>query len=156
MALLELKVNGVGHRVKAEAATTLLSVLREQIGLTGVKCGCNEGQCGSCTVLLDGAAFRSCLVPAVKVGAREVTTIEGLAARGKLHPVQQAFLDLSAFQCGFCTPGMILRGVALLEEIPQPSAAQVKSALEGNLCRCGTYPRIVEAVRLAARGGSRG
>lgn len=155
MAVVELKVNGVKRPVRAEAGTTLLSVLREQLGLTGVKCGCNEGQCGSCTVLLDGKAFRACLVPAVKVGAREVTTIEGLAARGALHPVQQAFLEVSAFQCGFCTPGMILRSVALLKEIPKPSAAQVKGALEGNLCRCGTYPRIVEAVRLAARGGAR-
>ncbi len=156
MATFEWKVNGARRSVTVAPDATLLSALREQLGLTGTKCGCNEGRCGSCTVLLDGRAFRACLVPAAKVGRREVTTIEGLAAGGKLHPVQQAFLELSAFQCGFCTPGMILRGVALLAETPEPSEAVVKTALEGNLCRCGTYPRIVEAVRLAARGGGRG
>lgn len=151
MADIEIRVNGKSRRVDADPETPLLWVLRDQLRLTGTKYGCGEGQCGSCTVLLDGQAVRSCMIPISEVKNEEVTTIEGLAADGELHPLQQAFLDEAAFQCGYCTPGMIMAGVALLNEHRQPSAEEVKRLLEGNICRCGTQPRIVEAVRLAAR-----
>lgn len=151
MADIEIRVNGKSRRVDADPETPLLWVLRDQLRLTGTKYGCGEGQCGSCTVLLDGQAVRSCMIPISEVKNEEVTTIEGLAADGELHPLQQAFLDEAAFQCGYCTPGMIMAGVALLNENRQPSAEEAKRFLEGNICRCGTQPRIVEAVRLAAR-----
>jgi aerobic-type carbon monoxide dehydrogenase small subunit (CoxS/CutS family) len=131
-------------------------VLRDDLGLTGAKYGCGEGQCGSCTVLLNHEAVPSCTLPVSAVGNRSVTTIEGLGSRERLHPLQQAFLDTSAFQCGFCTPGMILGAAALLEEQPQPSVEQIKASLEVNICRCGSYPRIVEAVRLASEIRRRG
>jgi aerobic-type carbon monoxide dehydrogenase small subunit (CoxS/CutS family) len=154
--VITLRVNGRRHQVNAPAQQTLLSVLRNDLGLTGTKYGCGEGVCGACTVLVDGAATPSCMTPASRVAGREITTIEGLAKGPKLHPVQEAFLEKSAFQCGFCTPGMIMGAAALLREKPKPSAAEVKQALENHVCRCGTYPRIVEAVRWAAsRGGSR-
>lgn len=154
MAVFQLKVNGEVHPVDADPDTPLLWVLRDSLDLTGTKYGCGEGVCGSCTVLLDGEAVRSCILSVSDVVDREVTTIEGLAAGEELHPVQQAFIDEAAFQCGYCTPGMILSSVALLNENPKPSAEEVAEGLEGNLCRCGTYPRIVQAVRLAAREAS--
>jgi aerobic-type carbon monoxide dehydrogenase small subunit (CoxS/CutS family) len=119
--------------------------------LTGAKYGCGEGQCGACTVLIGGKAAQSCLVPVSAVGSRPIITIEGLETNGKLHPVQEAFLAKTAFQCGFCTPGMILGAVALLKQRPNASPAEIRNALEGHICRCGAYPRIVQAVRLAER-----
>lgn len=133
----------------ATAGGTLLSHLREGMGLTGAKYGCGEGSCGACTVLLDGRAVRSCLLPPDAKG--KVTTIENLAGNGKLHPVQQAFLDCNAFQCGYCTPGMILAAVAFLKNNPKPDAEAVRGALDGNICRCGAHPRIVDAVLLASK-----
>jgi len=152
MADIEIRVNGESHTVSVDPETPLLWVLRDHLRLTGTKYGCGEAQCGSCTVLLDGEAVRSCVTPVSDVKDGEVTTIEGLAADGGLHPLQQAFLDAAAFQCGYCTPGMIMAGAALLNENRQPSIEETKRALEGNVCRCGAQPRIVEAVRLAARG----
>jgi aerobic-type carbon monoxide dehydrogenase small subunit (CoxS/CutS family) len=145
-----LTVNGQRRRMDAPADITLLDALRNYAGLTGTKYGCGEGQCGSCTVLVDGRAVKSCLIRAASVSGREIVTIEGLASRRSLHPVQQAFLDHSAYQCGFCTPGMIMGATALLASNPNPSATEVRDALHGYLCRCGTHPRIVDAVRAAA------
>ncbi len=132
-------------------ARPLLEVLREDLGLTGTKYGCGEGQCRACTVLLDGRAIVSCITPVSQANGKSVTTIEGLAQNGKLHPVQQAFVDEGAMQCGYCTPGMILRSVALLDQTPKPSEQQIVDGLNGSLCRCCGYPRIVEAVKRAAR-----
>jgi len=137
--------------VDAALDETLLEVLRDRLQLTGTKYGCGEGQCGACTVLLDGRAVRSCRVAVSAAAGKKITTIEGLERDGHLHPVQAAFLEVEAFQCGYCTPGMIMAAVALLESQPAPSAEDVASRLVGNVCRCGTYPRIVAAVRLAAR-----
>jgi len=145
--LLTLTVNGIEHRVEVASDQKLLYVLREQLGLTGTKYGCGEGQCGACTVLVDGTATRSCLSPAA---GKSITTIEGLERDGHLHPVQEAFLRVEAFQCGYCTSGAILSAVSLLSKTAQPSDEQIKAAMEGNICRCGTYPRILEAVRSAA------
>ena len=147
MPQLTLTVNGRAWSGAAPADATLLDVLRERLALTGTKYGCGEGRCGSCTVIADGRAARSCQVRATSV--RAVVTIEGLAEDGWLHPVQQAFLDAEAFQCGFCTPGMVLGAVALLGRIAHPTDQQIRQALDGHLCRCGTYPRIIEAVRAA-------
>jgi aerobic-type carbon monoxide dehydrogenase small subunit (CoxS/CutS family) len=157
MARYLLRVNGRSHQVDAEPGDSLLSVLRDDLSLTGSHYGCGEGQCGACTVLLDGLAARSCVTRVSTVGDRAVTTIEGLASGGELHPVQQAFLEVEAFQCGYCTSGMIIAAVGLLKTNPNPSDADVARLMEGNVCRCGTYPRIVKAVRLAAdriRGGA--
>jgi aerobic-type carbon monoxide dehydrogenase small subunit (CoxS/CutS family) len=148
----EIVVNGERRRLDVDPKRTLLSVLREELELTGAKYGCGEGQCGACTVLVDDVAARSCLLKVGSVAGRSVTTIEGLEAGGRLHPLQQAFLDAGAMQCGYCTPGMILSGVGLLRKNPDPDEAQVRQALEGNVCRCGTYTRIVAAVRAAASG----
>jgi len=145
-----LVVNGEARSVRSEPDRPLLVVLRHDLGLPGTKYGCGEGECGSCTVLLGGAPARACQVPLVEVGDREVTTVEGLARDGRLHRLQAAFAELNAFQCGYCTPGMIVRAAALLDEHPTPTDAQVRAALEGNLCRCGGYPRILRAVRRAA------
>jgi len=150
-----LNVNGERRRVTADASTALLWVLRDELGLTGAKCGCGEGQCGACTVLVGGDAVRTCVLPVSAVKDREVVTIEGLAKGADLHPVQEAFLKVSAFQCGFCTPGMILAAAALLKARPKPQEDDIKQGLQSNICRCGTYPRIVQAVRLAAQGGRR-
>jgi aerobic-type carbon monoxide dehydrogenase small subunit (CoxS/CutS family) len=163
MGNLKLRINGAEQTLQAGPGTTLLSALRDQLGLTGTKYGCGEGQCGACTVLIDGKARRSCLTPAASVGGAEITTIEGLAgqgttgdAAGRLHPVQQAFLDEGAFQCAYCTSGMILAAVSFLREHPHPTEADIVRGMNGNMCRCGTYPRIVAAVRRAAgAGGSR-
>lgn len=134
----------------------LLWVLRTDLGLTGSKLGCGEGFCGCCTVLIDQQATRSCLLPVSQVNGKEVTTIEGLAQDGKLHPLQKAFMEHDALQCGFCTPGMILRACGLLHSNPQPSEAEIIHAMEENFCRCGAHPRIVQAIEAAAtemRGG---
>jgi aerobic-type carbon monoxide dehydrogenase small subunit (CoxS/CutS family) len=146
----KLNVNGKDLPVDAAPNERLLWVLRDQLNLTGSKYGCGEGQCGSCTVLVDNIAVRSCITPLSSVAGKKVTTIEGLAQNGTLHPVQQAFLDAEAFQCGYCTSGMIMSAAGLLRKTPQPSETDIKQALNGNICRCGTYPRIVTAVRMAS------
>jgi nicotinate dehydrogenase subunit A len=150
MARYVLRVNGQDREVDAEPGDNLLSVLRYDFGLTGSRFGCGEGQCGACTVLLDGAAARSCVTRIGSVGRKAVTTIEALAAGGRLHPVQQAFLDVDAFQCGYCTSGMVMAAVGLLKTNPNPSESDIARLMDGSVCRCGTYLRIVKAVRLAA------
>lgn len=148
---MELVVNGTRHQVEAAPDWPLLYVLRERLDLTGTKYGCGEGQCGACTVLLDGAPVRSCLTPASTAVGRQIVTIEGLATAKGLHPVQDAFMTADAMQCGFCTAGMIMSSVGLLQKTPKPTDDQILTALQGNICRCGTYPRIVDAVRSAAK-----
>lgn len=146
-----LNVNGSLRALDVDGDRTLLGVLREELDLTGAKYGCGEGKCGACVVLVDDEPVHACVA---KVGAFEgkaITTVEGLEKNGTLHPLQQAFLDEGAFQCGYCTPGMILAGVALLRREPDPDEAHIAEALNGNVCRCGTYTRIVAAVRRAAR-----
>jgi aerobic-type carbon monoxide dehydrogenase small subunit (CoxS/CutS family) len=152
---IQLNINGAARRADVDPQTTLLSTLRDHLGLTGAKYGCGEGQCGACTVLIDGKATRSCVTAAGSVVGKKITTIEGLAANGALHPVQQAFIDADAMQCGYCTPGMIMSGAALLDRNPNPSRDEIVRAMEGNVCRCGTYPRIVEAMRLASMAARR-
>jgi aerobic-type carbon monoxide dehydrogenase small subunit (CoxS/CutS family) len=147
----ELRVNGSTRSINAEADRTLLSVLRDDLDLTGAKYGCGEGECGACTVLLDGLPVRSCQKKVGQIGAGAITTIEGLEQNGKLHPLQDAFIETGAMQCGYCTCGMILSGVALLKRNPQPTTREIIRALNGNICRCGTYPRIVAAVTKAAK-----
>lgn len=147
---IRFKVNGKERSVDTPAARPLLEVLREDLGLTGTKYGCGEGQCRACTVLLDGRAIVSCITPVSAANGKSITTIEGLAQNGKLHPVQQAFVDEGAMQCGYCTPGMVLRTVALLDQTPKPSEQQIVDGLNGSLCRCCGYPRIIEAVKRAA------
>jgi aerobic-type carbon monoxide dehydrogenase small subunit (CoxS/CutS family) len=149
--VLKLRVNNSEHSVEPDPDATLLSVLRDRLGLTGTKYGCGEGQCGACTVLIDGKARRSCLTPASSVGNAHVVTVEGLEKNGRLHPVQQAFLDEGAFQCAYCTSGMIMAGVAFLKDHPNPTEAEIARGMNGNVCRCGTYPRIVAAVGRASR-----
>ena len=146
-----LNVNGAQLRVSASPGETLLSVLRNRLNLPGTKYGCGEGQCGACTVLLDGRATRSCLVSVESAAKAKIVTIEGLEQDGRLSPVQQAFLDEGAFQCGYCTSGMILGATSLLNERHNPTEEQIAEAMEGHICRCGTYPRIVEAVKRASR-----
>jgi aerobic-type carbon monoxide dehydrogenase small subunit (CoxS/CutS family) len=150
---ISLLVNGVRHEVDAIPDQTLLSLLRDNLNLTGTKYGCGEGQCGACTVLLDGRPVRSCRTSAIAAQNRKITTIEGLESDGKLHPVQEAFLRKEAFQCGYCTSGMIMSAVALLANKPSPSQDEIVRFMNGNICRCGTYPRIVEAIQQAANGG---
>lgn len=147
---LTLTVNGKAQRIESDPSTPLLVALRDELGLTGAKYGCGEGQCGACTVLLDGRAVRSCTIPVRMAAGKSVTTIEGLSSGDNLHPVQQAFLEKDALQCGYCTPGMILSAVALLKTTPNPAEPVIKRGMQGNICRCGTYPRIVAAVRLAS------
>ncbi len=149
--IIELNVNGEPQEVMVEPRNTLLEVLREKFGLTGTKRGCDTGDCGSCTVMLDGRPVLSCLILAVDATGKSVITIEGLARGGRLHPVQQAFIDHGAIECGFCIPGMILTAKALLDENPNPSEVDIRRSLAGNLCRCTGYAKIVEAV-LAASG----
>ena len=146
----QLRVNGKSYAIDAESDTRLLEVLRDQLDLTGTKYGCGEGQCGACTVLVGNQPRRSCVTPIGSVQHQEVTTIEGLAADGRLHPVQQAFVDAEALQCGYCTSGMIMSAVAFLRMRSDPSEIEIAHFMEGNVCRCGTYPRIVAAVRRAA------
>ena len=147
---ITFEVNGARHQVNTEPERTLLTVLRDELDLTGTKYGCGEGQCGACTVLIDGAPARSCQTRAGAMAGHKITTIEGLEEHGRLHPLQEAFLDVEAMQCGYCTAGMILSGVALLRKNANPDEAAILQAMQGNVCRCGTYPRIVAAVRLAA------
>jgi aerobic-type carbon monoxide dehydrogenase small subunit (CoxS/CutS family) len=150
MQVQELQVNGAAVPVDVEAGTPLLSVLRDTLGLTGSKIGCGEGACGACTVLVGGAATRACITPVGSVAGQPIRTIEGLAPDDGLHPVQQAFLDQQAFQCGYCTPGMIMAAVALLTQCPAPTEADIVAAMQGNICRCGTYRRIIQAIQQAA------
>jgi len=150
VAALELTVNGTKRRTEADPDETLLAVLRDRLDLTGTKYGCGEGQCGACTVLLDGRPARSCLTPAATAAGKAITTIEGLEENGRLHPLQEAFVEKDAMQCGYCTPGMIVEAAALLRRSPDPPEAEIARAMEGHVCRCCTYPRIVEAIREAA------
>jgi len=149
--LVELTVNGIGHRVGVEPRRLLVDVLREDLGLTGTNVGCGQGICGSCTVLVDGTSARSCLMLAVQADGSEVLTVEGLADGTTLHPVQQAFLDEQAQQCGFCTPGFLATSVELLRRAEEPDEAEIRTALAGNTCRCTGYEHIVDAVVRAAR-----
>ena len=156
--MIELKVNGTRHRVDVERDRTLLSVLRDELDLTGTKYGCGEGECAACTVLVDGKPTLSCQTSVGRVTGKEITTIEGLAKDGRLHPLQQAFIDLDAMQCGYCTPGFLMAGVALLKKNPNPSEQEIAQTLEGHVCRCAVYQRIIAAVQQAAqkmRGGAR-
>jgi aerobic-type carbon monoxide dehydrogenase small subunit (CoxS/CutS family) len=148
--LITLHVNGEKHELAVLLHHTLLEVLREDLGLIGTKHGCELGECGACTVLIDGAPVLSCLTLPIEVQDSEITTIEGLEENGKLHPLQETFAELGAAQCGYCTPGILLSGVALLRENPQPTREQIKDALAGNLCRCTGYTKIYEAVDAAA------
>jgi nicotinate dehydrogenase subunit A len=149
--ITELEVNGVRRQVDADPEESLLNVLREQLDLTGTKYGCGEGECRACTVLLDGQPRHSCITPVGIAAGKHITTIEGLERGGRLHPVQQAFLDEQALQCGYCTPGMILTASAFLSTHPNPSEGEIVRFMEGNICRCGVYPRIIAAIRRAAR-----
>jgi aerobic-type carbon monoxide dehydrogenase small subunit (CoxS/CutS family) len=151
MPKLELHVNGRVVPVEVDPERTLLSVLRDTLDLTGTKYGCGEGECGACTVLIDGAPTRSCRQTIGKVAGKKITTIEGISANGKLHPVQQAFLDADALQCGYCTPGMVMSAVALLNKNKKPAEADIVRAMDGNICRCGTYQRIMAAIAKAAQ-----
>lgn len=147
--LLSFTVNGEEKTIAVDVTSTLLDVLRDDLGLTGTNRGCNEGECGACTVLLDGKAVASCTLLAVDVAGRAVVTIEGLRKNGVLHPIQQAFIDKFAVQCGFCTPGMIMSTLALLNENPNPNEAEIRDALRGNICRCTGYHKIIEAIKQA-------
>ena len=149
-ARVRCTVNGREETIEAPPMARLLDVLREQIGLTGVKEGCGEGECGACSVMIDGELTNACLVPVLQVRGARITTIEGLAEHAKLHRVQQAFLEAGGAQCGICTPGMILAAVALLERIPRPTIEEIREGLAGNLCRCTGYMRIFESVQRAA------
>ena len=157
--ITELEINGTRRHLDADSDRTLLSVLRDDLALTGAKYGCGEGQCAACTVLVDGTPTKSCLTKVGAVAGKRILTIEGLAPsahpagqpEGKLHPVQEAFLEADAMQCGWCTPGMILGAVGLLARSPNPTAAEISSGMNGHICRCGTYPRIVHAIRLASK-----
>jgi nicotinate dehydrogenase subunit A len=150
MAVIHLTINEKPYAVDADPQTSLLSVLREQLDLTGSKYGCGEGQCGACTVLIDGKAQRSCITRVGAVSQKQITTIEGLARGEQLHPVQEAFLEAGALQCGYCTSGMIMSAVALLKRTPQPKESEIIAFMDGNVCRCGTYARIVSAIQKAA------
>ncbi|MGQ9494086.1 MAG: (2Fe-2S)-binding protein [Anaerolineae bacterium] len=147
---LRMNLNGKDIQVEVAASATLAKVLREQLGLTGTKIGCEEGECGACTVLIDGQAVNSCIYPAIKAAGRRVLTIEGLAKNDELHPVQRAFIEHGAIQCGYCTPGMILSAVALLGHNPHPTEFEIRKAISGNLCRCTGYIQIIEAIKEVA------
>ena len=149
---LALNVNGTERQVEAPPEESLLSVLRNRLQLTGTKYGCGEGQCGACTVLLDGRPVRSCRTPLSAAAGKKIVTIEGLERNGKLHPLQTAFLEQEALQCGYCTSGMIMSAVALLQTNPNPQEKDIVDFMDGNVCRCGTYSRIVNAIQRAAKG----
>jgi len=153
---MRLIVNGAAHEVTAPAHETLLTTLRERLHLTGTKLVCGRGECGACTVLLGGVSVYSCLTLTAACELEDVTTIEGIGRDGALHPVQTAFITEDALQCGFCTPGQILAAIALLRDNPNPSDDEIKHGMSGNLCRCGTYPKIVRAIRAAAQAGAAG
>ena len=146
---MELQINGIKRTSQAAPETKLLFVLRDELDLTGTKYGCGEGQCGACTVLIDGKATRSCQTPISGLAGKTITTIEGLEKNGRLHPVQEAYLKVDVFQCGYCASGMVMATVALLKNNPQPSEEQITDFMNGNVCRCGTYPRIVKAIQEA-------
>jgi len=150
---ITITVNGQTETHQVPSNMTLLHLLREQMGLTGTKNGCEAGECGACTVLVEGEPVNSCLVLAVELDGREITTIEGLASNGKLTPLQQAFADLNAVQCGYCTPGVLLAATALLRRNPKPTEEDIQRALVGNLCRCTGYQRIIDAIIQASRNG---
>ena len=150
ITIRELNVNGTTHRVEVDADKSLLSVLRDDLDLTGSKYGCGEGQCGACTVLIGGNPVRSCITKVGPVAGKPITTIEGVEKNGRLPPLQQAFLEADALQCAYCTSGMIMSGVALLNKTPDPGEAEIIRFMEGNVCRCGTYPRIRKAIHRAA------
>jgi aerobic-type carbon monoxide dehydrogenase small subunit (CoxS/CutS family) len=150
---ITLNVNGADHHVQVDASSTLLGLLRDDLGLTGTKPGCSNSSCGACTVLLDGTPVYSCQRLAVEADGHKVTTIEGLGSLASLSPLQQAFIDEGAFQCGYCTPGFIVAATALLQSNPNPTAREVREGLSGNICRCGSYPHITKAVLAAAQGG---
>ena len=151
---LTMTLNGESVTVEVEPFEILVDVLRDKLGFTGVKVGCNEGECGACTVIMDGQAVLSCLLPAMKAQGREVVTIEGLGRDDELHPLQQAFIEKGAVQCGYCTPGMIMSAKALLDENPQPSHDEIEEAMAGNLCRCTGYLQIIEAIEAAIESRS--
>ncbi len=156
MPTITLIINGHEHKVESAPGESLLWVLRNKVGLTGTKYGCGEGQCGACTILVDGRSVRSCLTQADSVANKKITTIEGLSHNSSLHPLQQAFLDEEAFQCGYCTPGMIMSAHSLLSANPNPTEEQIIQQMNGNICRCGTYPKIVAAIqRVGSTGGKR-
>lgn len=146
-----LKINGETYEVSVKPSETLLEVLRDKLGLTGTKEGCDTGKCGACTVLIEGKAVRSCLTLAIAARDKEITTIEGLAYGEELHPIQQAFVEHGALQCGFCTPGMIMISKAFLEENPDPTEKEIREALVGNICRCTGYVKVIEAIRASAK-----
>jgi aerobic carbon-monoxide dehydrogenase small subunit len=148
--VVSVTVNGEAYEVFIDSRTTLLQLLREHLGLTGTKEGCSEGECGACSVILNGRLVDSCLIFAAEVNGGQVQTIEGLAVNGELHPVQKAFIECGGVQCGFCTPGMIMASKVLLESVPNPTEAQIRQALGGNLCRCTGYTKIIDAVQAAA------
>jgi len=150
MPTLSMILNGQDVTVEVEPGDLLANVLRDKLGLIGTKISCGEGECGSCTVLVDGLSVASCIYPALKAEGREVTTIEGMARDGELHPIQQAFVDATAPQCGYCIPGMIMSAKALLDENPRPTREEIKEGISGNLCRCTGYYQIIEAIELAA------
>jgi len=154
--VVRLEVNGIVHTVDAWPMQRLLDVLREDLKLTGAKEGCGEGECGACSVLLDGVLVNSCLVPISQAEGASITTIEGLATNGRPHPIQQAFIEHGGTQCGFCTPGMIMAVVSLLRENPNPSEAEIRNGIAGNLCRCTGYVRILESVVQAAKSMQQG
>jgi len=147
---MELKINGVTKTTRATPDTSLLRVLRDELDLTGSKYGCGEGQCGACTVLLDDTAVRSCRTPISNTQGKSITTIEGLEKQGRLHPVQEAYLKVDVFQCGYCASGMVMSTVALLKQNPNPMEEQIIQFMNGNICRCGTYPLIIKAIKEAS------
>lgn len=147
---MELRVNNTRHTIDTDPERSLLSVLREELQLTGAKYGCGEGQCGACTVSLDGVNVRSCITPVSAAAGKHVATVEGLAAGARIHPVQQAFLEADALQCGYCTSGMVMAATELLRRNPHPSRPEIVKAMQGHICRCGAYARIVHAVEIAA------
>lgn len=155
MKISSLNINGKAVRIDADPERTLLSVLRDDLELTGAKYGCGEGECGACTVLLEGVPVRSCRRTVGSIGTKQIQTIEGLAEDGKLHPIQRAFIEADAMQCGYCTCGMILSAVALFRKTPKPSRDEIVRAMDGNICRCCAYPRIIKAIELAAKEGAR-
>jgi aerobic-type carbon monoxide dehydrogenase small subunit (CoxS/CutS family) len=146
----ELNVNGKKLRVDVDSQTPLLWVLRDHLNLTGAKYGCGESKCGACSVLVDGVVMRSCVTPVARVSGKQITTIEGMEKDGKLHPLQEAFLKADALQCGYCTAGMIIAAASLLNKNPKPSREEIVKHMDANVCRCGTYPRIVNAIEIAA------
>lgn len=148
---IHLEVNGKQYAVQYDPQTPLLAVLHDELNLTGTKYGCGEGQCGSCTIILDGSPRRSCQIPLIEAMGSRITTIEGLEKDGQLHPLQEAFLEAGAFQCAYCTSGMIMSSVALLQKNPDPNPMEIAQFLQGNICRCGTHLRIIDAVRRAAK-----